>query len=526
MARFLVALLFAPLLHAATYLVPSDGEMVQGSDAIVVATGVTSFSERDARGGIVTRFILRVEESLKGELTPGQHLVLTEPGGVVGRRAKIIAGAPRYEPGVRYVIFTATNRDHEPATYGLGLGQFELRGELAFRRSIHGFTQNFEPHAEQPRRVQELLGAIRLMTDPSSALRAPSPLVEGRRVSTHTSRERPSPLVRGEGAPRVDEGFSSPIFPEHANESPGMTDSVRTDALKYQRNSYLLEDGAVGYRWEIPTVSWVRAGTQPGSDGALAVTRAFAQWNGTESNIDYLDRGVDETATTGMTPDDGKNTILFNDPNNEVVGPIGVGGASAEETYDFDGETFWSITEGDVVIDDRSFTQSCLDTLVAHEVGHTLGIRHSNEPPAAFVCETTAECTSAAVMNASITCAYNGVLRDWDRNAAETVYGDGPSCTPVSITIHPQSREIRRGAVVTLTVAATGTAPLHYEWYEGPRGDTSKPVGHDSPRLNVTTPLYFSTEYWVRVSNDCGSEDSGVSVVTVPPAPKRRGVRH
>ena len=68
------------------------------------------------------------------------------------------------------------------------------------------------------------------MTDPSSAasLRsgAPSPLVEGRRVSKHTplegsspastqtSLESPSPLVRGEGAPErsegADEGLSSP----------------------------------------------------------------------------------------------------------------------------------------------------------------------------------------------------------------------------------------------------------------------------------------------------------------------------
>ena len=43
-------------------------------------------------------------------------------------------------------------------------------------------------------------------TDPSSGLRPPSPLVEGRRVSTHTSRQCLLPSTRGEGARRADEG--------------------------------------------------------------------------------------------------------------------------------------------------------------------------------------------------------------------------------------------------------------------------------------------------------------------------------
>ena len=65
-AVFLAA--FAAPLFAVTYIVPPDAEMIQKSDDIIVATAVSSVVERTPRGGIVTRYTLRVEESLKGKL--------------------------------------------------------------------------------------------------------------------------------------------------------------------------------------------------------------------------------------------------------------------------------------------------------------------------------------------------------------------------------------------------------------------------------------------------------------------------
>jgi WD40 repeat protein len=91
-------------------------------------------------------------------------------------------------------------------------------------------------------------------------------------------------------------------------------------------------------------------------------------------------------------------------------------------------------------------------------------------------------------------------------------------CIPPSITLQPQNQVIDYNTFATLTVEATGSDSLSYQWYQGESGDASTPVGESSPTF--TTPsLTVTTSYWVQVSNDCGSVDSNAATVTVnPPA--------
>ncbi|MBX7106576.1 MAG: immunoglobulin domain-containing protein, partial [Gemmataceae bacterium] len=69
------------------------------------------------------------------------------------------------------------------------------------------------------------------------------------------------------------------------------------------------------------------------------------------------------------------------------------------------------------------------------------------------------------------------------------------------------------GTSFTLGVVASGTDPLHYEWYEGATGDTSHPVGTDSPTFGGPKPE-ASTTFWVRVLNEIGRADSEAIPVT------------
>jgi hypothetical protein len=493
MSRFLLPLfllLLSTSAYGVTYVVPSDAEMIQRSDDIVVATGVTSLVERSARGAIVTRATLRIEEVLKGDRAPGQQLVLTERGGILGGVATWIPGTPRYQPGRRYLVFTESDADGEPVTYGMSLGQFVLESPLALRMEIEGFDQNLEPYRERARDAAGFLAYIRGIVTQSIGPEA------------HYFVDMPRPA------------------------RPSL-------AAEATRGSYLMTDGDLPFRWANPSATIVHAGQAAGADAQAGITLALGQWNSTATNIDYRDGGADETATGGISAgtidtSDGKNAILLGDPNGQAgSGVAGIGGITAAALdYTFDGEEFWDIAEVDVVMNDITFAQTCFNTVLTHELGHTLGFRHSNQNQTNDrFCQPPLACTSDAIMNSSVTCGWNGVLKEYDLQAAETVYGNGVACTPAAITSSPASQQISLGEQVSLRVEALGTLPLDYQWYEGARGDTAKPVGGN--RLSFLTPasLAATTSYWVRVTNSCGSADSEAAVVTVL-RPRRRAVGH
>jgi predicted extracellular nuclease len=112
--------------------------------------------------------------------------------------------------------------------------------------------------------------------------------------------------------------------------------------------------------------------------------------------------------------------------------------------------------------------------------------------------------TSTTMQTAATNTAFRGVA------FAPT----GGGVLAPAITTQPASTTIPSGQTATLTVAASGTAPLHYQWYQGSSGDTSSPVGSDS-RTFTTPSLANTANYWVRVTNTAGSADSNTATVTI-----------
>ena len=83
-----------------------------------------------------------------------------------------------------------------------------------------------------------------------------------------------------------------------------------------------------------------------------------------------------------------------------------------------------------------------------------------------------------------------------------------------TITAQPASQTIASGSTATLTVNASGSSPLTYQWYQGAVGTTTTPVGTNSASF-ITPTLSATTTYWVRVSNSAGSVNSTLATVTV-----------
>jgi YD repeat-containing protein len=87
-------------------------------------------------------------------------------------------------------------------------------------------------------------------------------------------------------------------------------------------------------------------------------------------------------------------------------------------------------------------------------------------------------------------------------------------CKPPDITTDLTPKSLPRNYDATLSIAASGDG-LHYQWFEGAAGVTTKPVGTDSNSYSFRTTL--STRYWVRVTGNCGTKNSASPPIDVEP---------
>jgi Ig-like domain CHU_C associated len=94
------------------------------------------------------------------------------------------------------------------------------------------------------------------------------------------------------------------------------------------------------------------------------------------------------------------------------------------------------------------------------------------------------------------------------------------SCSDIALASPPQSGSYLANVSVPLSVSATGNGVLHYQWYKGESGNTSVPVGTNSPSYTVTTTE--TEKYWVRIHfndpNRCAI-DSPAATITVCKSP-------
>lgn len=129
--------------------------------------------------------------------------------------------------------------------------------------------------------------------------------------------------------------------------------------------------------------------------------------------------------------------------------------------------------------------------------------------------------TSAAYNIASVDSSFAGTYFVRITNTSGSVDSNFATLTVAAataphITSQPTSRTVNAGASTTLSVTATGTAPLTYQWHK----DNTALSGANSSTLTLSSVTSANAGgYYVVVTNGSGSTTSDTATVTVLTAP-------
>ena len=103
--------------------------------------------------------------------------------------------------------------------------------------------------------------------------------------------------------------------------------------------------------------------------------------------------------------------------------------------------------------------------------------------------------------------------------------GCSATSAPTAVTVNPAtaitsqpspaSQTVAHNVQATITVGATGTGTLTYQWFQGAAGNTSTPVGTNSNQLKIAQSKRATYTYWVRVTGSCGTANSTTATVIV-----------
>ena len=448
----------------------TDRELVDRSEAVVIATVIDASSHIDSNGHVITEYRLAVEQRLKGSAKA--VITVAEIGGAAGGRFTFLSDSPTYIVGERVLTFLKQRNDGTWFTTSMAMGKFSYSraamGESVVTRSVSEISAN----------------PVRLADDFESFIRQ---------------------AASGSPIAEIPKSYVTTL-------------GFRADALRPRPQAFPASAYCFGGRWEggesgAGPVFYVTGSLTSVSAGTVAsgIANGIAAWTADPNAGIVLSGGTSDPPSNAAAPngDDG-NSVIYLGYDAPVDAPCDGALActiiSAGFTHSYKSETFISISDADIVVR-SAISSSQFEGIITHEFGHAIGFRHADQG-------TPSDSPGVAIMHSIVPVNLGSNLQSWDLEANDTVYGSGSVCTPPSITAQPNGATITSGQQTTLSVTATGTS-LTYQWYIGTASNTNSAAPNGtSSQLTVSPTL--TTSYWVRVSGSCApAADSRTVTVTV-----------
>lgn len=492
---FLLLLLsmLSALPAAATLVVTVPDESLVDQATAVVEARIESREPSPAAGMPKTDYMVSIERVVKGQV-PGSTLVVRVPGGMgVNGYGLKIYGAPEFRPGDRVLLFLKPSHD----------GTFHILH--LFQGAFHEVTAGGQLLAVQsPAEVTrvKLPGSAVVPTGPRNLERFARWIED-----------------RGQGNERRADYFVQ--LPQ------AEVDSITSRFMLFQG------DDGNALRWfdfdSGKSVTWRT--NESGQEGLTQQqTQAAAKagvnaWDNVDcTNIRYTYGGT-TPATTGLTTNDGVNSLLFGDPNGEIQdtfsctsgGTLAIGGPFffSSTRRGPDGKQYHEIVEGDIVTNkglgcffNTSMNKAAAAAeLFGHELGHTLGLAHSSENPG----ESNALLTDALMYFALHDDGRGARLNADDVAAAQSLYGicsGGKPAAPSGLAGEPLS-----GTQVRLTWTDNATGEASYRVEQAPPGGSFQEVLILPPDTQtvIVDGLMPATSYRFRVRARGGAGFSAYS---------------